>query len=278
MLWYLVIPPFVVVISLGILLWLLSRRAGEEEVSRNLSLAKAETMSGAQSRSLSRRAFLLKLVEKTASRFKTVSLRIHNFFQHGLERIRKRRGELEAIRRNMEENPDGPESVGNGKRRRFGMPSIVRKDDPMPESGTTQPDISGDFSAHADRKGEGPEREAVKKADLVKPKSARPPASGSRKEPVVATGSPTLRGEATNPDVRTGRSEKDPREVELLSRIVENPRDTSAYEELGDWYFAERNMEDAKECYRQALKLHPTNRAVKIKIRKLEKFFEGRGK
>ncbi len=266
MLWYLVVPPFIVVISFGALLWLLSRRAGDEEVSRNLSLAKAETLSESHSRSLSRKAFWLKLVEKTASRFKTATLRIHNFFQHGLEHVRKRRSEIDAIRRHIERadeqgDAESPESSPNhGKKpeekRRLRLSFRSRKEDMDGGSAGTGSDVSEPASSA---------EEGVRQAASVPSDT-----EGSVSRPV-------LRQEVVRPEPRS-RSEKDPREVELLSRIVENPRDAAAYEELGDWYFAEGGMEDAKECYRQALKLHPTNRAVKIKIRKLEKFFEGRGK
>jgi hypothetical protein len=275
MLWYLVVPPFVVVLSFGVLLWLLSRRAGDEEVSRNLSLAKAETLSESHSRSLSRKAFWLKLVEKMASRFKTMSLRIHNFFQHGLEHVRKKRSEIDAIRKHIEGEESEPKTeelpASEPKKRRLGISFGRRKDRqnreateadnpavPQPETEVKRPNVSTD----------DPRPEPVSRSQT---ESASRALASEEQAP-----RPVLRREVVKPDARSRKTEKDPREVELLSRIVENPRDISAYEELGDWYFADENMEDAKECYRQALKLHPTNRAIKIKIRKLEKFFEGK--
>lgn len=273
MLWYLVIPPVIVVISLGVLLWVLSRGAGSEEVSRNLSLAKAEAMSGSHSRSLSRKAFFLKLVEKMASRFKTSTLRAHNFFQHSLERVRKRRSEIDAIRRHIgdetpvvtREDPEGEVPKRFGFRRGKKEGAVEAEDTGRISSETTAVETKFPTS---------PDRTPRPLSDRFRrPLKKDIPDDSAVPEPEVA---PILRREVMKPDPRARKAEKDPHEVALLSRIVENPRDISAYEELGDWYFEEESMEDAKECYRQALKLHPTNRAIKIKIRKLERFFEGR--
>lgn len=60
----------------------------------------------------------------------------------------------------------------------------------------------------------------------------------------------------------------------LIERISLNPRDIEAYERLGDYYLEQQNLVDAKECYRQVLKLSPAYRLVKIKIRKLERLLE----
>lgn len=56
----------------------------------------------------------------------------------------------------------------------------------------------------------------------------------------------------------------------LVERIAYNPHDVEAYELLGDYYINQRNFEDAKECYKQILKLTPGSRSAKIRIRRLE--------
>lgn len=63
-------------------------------------------------------------------------------------------------------------------------------------------------------------------------------------------------------------------EEALIERIAANPRDIEAYERLGDYYLERDSLADAKECYRQVLKLSPVNRLVKIKIRRLERLLE----
>lgn len=67
---------------------------------------------------------------------------------------------------------------------------------------------------------------------------------------------------------------KDQLEDILVERIALNPRDIEAYERLGDYYLEQGNLTDAKECYRQVLKLSPAYRLVKIKIRRLERLLE----
>lgn len=69
-------------------------------------------------------------------------------------------------------------------------------------------------------------------------------------------------------------SRKDQMEDILVERISMNPRDIEAYERLGDYYLEQKNLVDAKECYRQVLKLSPAYRLVKIKIRRLERLLE----
>ena len=282
MLWYLVLPPLIVVASLGVLLWYLSRRMNDEEISKKLSIAKAESMSESHSRSLHRKAFLLKMLEKAASRFKTATLRIHNFFQHSLEQLRKKRNEIDAIRRHIDtdkvkEEPKEEEwstSASDGPdRKSFRFLSTLRPKD------TENVEQSIQEESLQEHRNEEPETTASSERPRPWNRSSRHQTDGMSASEESVTQRPMLRREVVTPDMMPEsqrRSGKDPHEVALLSRIVENPRDASAYEELGDWYFASRAMQDAKECYRQALKLHPTNRAVKIKIRRLEKFFEGR--
>ena len=60
-------------------------------------------------------------------------------------------------------------------------------------------------------------------------------------------------------------------EEDFITAIAKNPKDFQAYEKLGDYYMDNGNIKDAKECYRQVLRLSPANREVKMKIRRLEK-------
>jgi len=59
-------------------------------------------------------------------------------------------------------------------------------------------------------------------------------------------------------------------EEALIERIAINPKDVEAYERLGEYYLEIKNYNDAKECFRQVLKLNPSNRNIKYKIRRLE--------
>ncbi len=64
-----------------------------------------------------------------------------------------------------------------------------------------------------------------------------------------------------------------PRKIEkiMIEKIANNPKDVKAYESLGDYYLEIENWKDAKECFKQAIKLDAQNVNVKIKLRKLER-------
>jgi tetratricopeptide (TPR) repeat protein len=257
--WYLIIPPFIIVLSLGALLWFLSRRMGDADIAEKLSSMKGSTQAESHSRSLSRRAFFLKLLETLASKFKTGTLRIHNFFQHSLEGLRRQRTEIDAMRKNLSEG------IGRAKEKGTERSSIFDR--------RNVPAASASRAFLEDTLLIGGESELV--AGKTESRSVGPDVVSNREG---IAGRPMLRENVARPETHAGRRQESPREETLIARIVENPRDAAAYEELGDCYFGARNLQDAKECYRQALKLHPTNRAVKIKIRRLEKVFEERAR
>jgi hypothetical protein len=57
----------------------------------------------------------------------------------------------------------------------------------------------------------------------------------------------------------------------LIERIAANPKDTEAYERLGEYYFEIENLNHAKECFKQVIKLNPANEEAKIRMKKLER-------
>ena len=271
--WYLIVPPFIVIFGIGVLLWYLSRRMDDPTTIEKMEALKVTIDSGAHSRSLDRKAFFLKLLEKNASRFKTGALRIHNFFQYSLEGLRAKRKQLDEMRKAVEERRHA-EAAPAEKHRFLGgwgkksegtvveEPVVTQE----PEEPVAPPIIQKpgrSFKTFLRR------RDFVEPADSVVTK----PEAGAEAEKSFG---PTVSRTMVTPDTdRRMAAKKSEREEALIARIADNPRDAVAYEELGDHYFAAKSMQDAKACYRQALKLHPTNRAVKIKIRRLEKFFEG---
>lgn len=56
----------------------------------------------------------------------------------------------------------------------------------------------------------------------------------------------------------------------LVERIAVNPKDIEAYERLGQYYMEIKSHEDAKECFKQVIKLDPGNRNAKYKLKRLE--------
>jgi len=63
---------------------------------------------------------------------------------------------------------------------------------------------------------------------------------------------------------------KDRLEELLIERIAVNPKDIEAYERLGEYYMEIKSYTDAKECLKQVLKLNPSDRNAKYKMRRLE--------
>ena len=82
--------------------------------------------------------------------------------------------------------------------------------------------------------------------------------------------------QAVRPDRLKRKAAERPAEEELIARIATNPKDYTAYEALGDFYMERGSIQDAKECYKQVLKLSPVQRLVKIKIRRLERLLSQR--
>lgn len=269
--WYLIVPPFIVIFGIGVLLWYLSRRMDDPTTIEKMEALKATIDSGAHSRSLDRKAFFLKLLEKNASRFKTGTLRIHNFFQHSLEGLRAKRRELDELRKAVEERRHA-EAAPAGKHRFLGGWGRKSEEAVVEESVVVQAPEEPVAPPIIQKPGRS-FKTFLRRRDFVEPTDnavARPEAETGK------SFAPTVSRTVATPNVdRRMTAKKSEREEVLIARIADNPRDAVAYEELGDHYFATRSMQDAKACYRQALKLHPTNRAVKIKIRRLEKFFEG---
>ncbi|NCU41110.1 MAG: tetratricopeptide repeat protein [Candidatus Moranbacteria bacterium] len=70
---------------------------------------------------------------------------------------------------------------------------------------------------------------------------------------------------------RVSLARDDVYETSLIERIALNPRDIEAYEMLGDYYIDRKNFTDAKDCYKQVLKLNPMSRGAKMRMRRLER-------
>lgn len=81
---------------------------------------------------------------------------------------------------------------------------------------------------------------------------------------------PMISEELIIPQVPRGEI-RDRLEKLLIERIAANPKDTEAYERLGEYYFEIGNYGYAKECFKQVIKLNPANMDVKMRMKKLER-------
>lgn len=216
--WYLIIPPIIVVVSLSFALWYLSRKGADplvaekalglqEEAKRQASFPRVKT-------------FFLRLLEKMAYSFKVKSLKAHNI--------------LHNVTHSLKES-----------RLRF-------------QKSDERPTVSEIETASA--------VETVLETPIARKRKK----VLSTEDEVVSR--PMVSEKVAHPErERAGMRENSFREADLIARITANPKDFAAYEELGDYYLEIGNIKDAKECYKQVLKLSPAERMVRIKVRRLEK-------
>lgn len=239
--WYLIIPPIIVVVSLSFILWYLSRKGADPLIAEKASRLIEEAQG--QISFLRTKNFFLRILEKTAYRFKVVSLRIHNTLNDLTQTLKVRR-------------------------QRFQEGVLAKKSLEQVKTSRQEKIVShGNFLQRFVKhdKHEDPAEEQEKSEPIFAPPAPSQPPLSLR--PMVSE--TVVRPEAVHERIPVDIS----REENLIARIALNPKDFIAYEGLGDYYLEAGNFKDAKECYRQVLKLSPVQRAVKIKIRRLERIF-----
>ena len=87
---------------------------------------------------------------------------------------------------------------------------------------------------------------------------------------------PMISDEVVSPQLKIKAETKDRLEELLIERIAINPKDTEAYERLGEYYMEIKNYEFAKECFKQVMKLNPLNKNVKYRMKRLENLLSKR--
>ncbi|OGI21283.1 MAG: hypothetical protein A2808_01295 [Candidatus Moranbacteria bacterium RIFCSPHIGHO2_01_FULL_55_24] len=258
--WYLIVPPIVIVVSLAFLLWYLSRKGSDPAVAEKISRMDQE---GRVRPHFSRtKEFFLRLLEKAAQRSKTRSLRMHNRLHEWLQSIRASRKKVS-------------ESVVREREQKTAAPLVEEKEERREEAAiASQPRISSGLEMPIFRRrrdtGTAPLQKAVPEMEAFGRREMAVREEGERIE------RPMVSDQAAEPEGRKRRLRAQSPEEDLIARIAANPKDFSSYEALGDYYMETGNVKDAKECYRQVLKLSPVHRLVKIKIRRLEKFLTQR--
>ena len=87
--WYLIIPPIIVVVSLSFVLWYLSRKGADPIIAEKASQLVEEAQE--QISFLRTKNFFLRILEKTVYRFKVVSLQMHNGLHDLTQALKARR-------------------------------------------------------------------------------------------------------------------------------------------------------------------------------------------
>ena len=229
--WYLIIPPIIVVVSLSFVLWYLSRKGADPTVAKKALGLQEEAK---QKTSFPRvKTFFLRILEKMAYSFKVKSLKAHNILHNLTHSIKE-------------------------KQRRF--QTKVLKEESLEQKQNSEQPVKSKVSFWRRYK---KDKEYAGKEKTVQSIVSEEPS------PILR---PMVSETAARPEKeRVVTREQGLREAELISHISDNPKDFAAYEKLGDYYLEIGNVKDAKECYRQVLKLSPAERMVRIKIRRLEK-------
>ncbi|MBI2439149.1 MAG: tetratricopeptide repeat protein [Candidatus Moranbacteria bacterium] len=281
--WYLTVPPIIVVVSLLLVLWYLSRRGADPVIAEKVSQGEREALKKASF--FRTKSFFLRVLEKTAQRFKVQSLRMHNTLHVWTQSLKERRRLFQEKTSPMppvdakEEYSISQEIAsfsapvvsekkeiahrGNLLRRFFGKETVVKD-----EVQASLTNIKEERVFDGEKKSQEQERIITFEQPLVR----------RRKEETIRESilepRPTVSDKVARPEsVKKNlfKRETRAREEDFIARIAVNPKDFTAYEGLGDYYLEIGNVKDAKECYRQVLKLSPVHRMVKIKIRRLEK-------
>ena len=238
-------------------------------------------------------------MEKTTQRFKVSSLRMHNSMNELLQRIKAKKERIEESGATSpeEEKPETAaplpmseektdSSVPEKPRARFGFLRRFKKE---MRQGTEVSEPSQrtplDREQRAESRIEEEKKTYAEDSLLYQPITRRIRHEGREGEVTPERESiarPMVSETAVQPEKERSLKRKRTRtsvtrEEALISRIAMNPKDFTSYEALGDYYLEMENIKDAKECYRQVLKLSPVHRMVKIKIRRLEKLLTREG-
>ena len=254
---YLIVPPIIIVLTLVLLLWYLSKKASDPLVNER-ALAMDDLQKRARFQGI--REWRLRFLEKFAQKSKTNSLRMHNALHTWLQSIRASRKKVEEEKHLVEEYQ---------KEEIYNYEEYIEETPTAPESVVTAPVVveksESSFAIPLIRRHKRGEAEETSTSQPV------------RTEPKSLDERPMVSDRVALPDSKRLASRGKAPEEDLIGRIATNPKDFEAYEALGDFYMENGNIKDAKECYRQVLKLSPVQRMVKIKIRRLEKLLSQKG-
>ena len=253
--WYLVVPPIVVVVSLFFLLWYLSKKGSEPAIAEKVREDEGQKEKISFPRT---KEFFLKMLEKFGQRFKVASLRAHNTLHDFTQSVRASRARVHTGLVAGETPHDA------GKEEVLDEQTVA----PVPQVESSVDSAETSLESPIFRRGRGSAFALPSSPSLqVSPQE-------EKKEEIPR---PMVSEVATHQEKKKRVRPNVLREESLISRIARDPKDFTAYEELGDYYLEMENIKDAKECYRQVLKLSPVHRMVKIKIRRLEKLLTRAG-
>ncbi len=283
--WYLIAPPFIVVLLMAFLVWFLAKRASEPSVLERMeSLSRRSDESGSAILRVIRQ-YGLQFLDRATHVLKVLSLRAHNAFHSASQGIKRKRKSL--LERKIETTEPTREQAGSSdvpaekklpQKEQTAFPFFARRRK-LTEEKLEEVD-SKSLESYLQSENTHPETSAASPVDRstalpdTVPKETQTDTEATSSRPMVTEA-------AAVPEELEQKRERDRenalRENALIKKIAANPKSVSAYEALGDFYLEMGNVNDAKSCYKQVLKLSPVHRSVKMKIRRLERMIEERG-
>jgi tetratricopeptide (TPR) repeat protein len=272
----LIIPPIILVLALAFLIYFFSKRLPTLQARIDRGEIKIDEQGNSNIWKDRAKHATLSLLEKSIRRWKVGLLKAHNQAHELTDSLRKRR---EASRERLLRSEESKQDHAEEQERFF--EEVTRKNNQyketdgmvghpvMPQSPLEPSRIHQQQSEPMESISQESPRVSTTQSRFVRTRPSSRTAAGRG----FGRSMPT---EEEQTAVETVNQSKDQLEALLIERIVTNPKDVEAYERLGDYYLEQESFIDAKECYRQVLKLSPVNRLVKIKIRRLERVLEKR--
>ncbi|HFC76946.1 MAG TPA: tetratricopeptide repeat protein [Candidatus Moranbacteria bacterium] len=235
---YFVLPPVIIVASLALIIFLVSRKSLEIEKKIVENGVNEESESQLSMEVKSRSLYFL---EKIAHWFKIFSLKMHNWLEEKLKFIKQRKTKID-----LNKKKNGKENIEKGE-------ILLEKNDEK-ESKAVTPEkkkiIGKIFENIRERKAQKKKMQEIKSVNVEKERATE-----------IFKQKAMISDKAVYPE-----DKKEELENILIERIAIDPRDIEAYERLGDYYISQKNYKDAKECYRQVLKLNPRSASIKKKL------------
>ena len=242
---YFVLPPVIIVASLALIIFLISRKSLEIEKEMIMG-TKLEKESRLKMEVKSR---WLHFLEKIAHWFKIFSLRIHNWIEKRLVFIKSRKSEIESDldKKDIMENKDKIDSFND---------DVLFFEAKEENKELLGPKVDAENKNSMDVVSGG-KVNRIRRIFAKKEKApeVEPDDFFEFKEERIM-----ISKEAVYPE------KKEELENILVERIAADPRDIEAYERLGDYYVSQGNRTDAESCYKQVLKLNPQSLSVRNKL------------
>lgn len=252
---YSFIPPVIIVLSLiGIIIFLMKKAPqvallenrkenGDEEILTEKKGFWGKRFRSENSTGGFRHIFLM-FLEKFTRKLRVLFLKLENLFTHWSDNIRRKRRDSLRLE-NEAVNNKGAESEGTDEFSEDKKIEIF--------SGEKKQDLGNSIY--------------IRNADEIRRKFWKKDSDEKAVRPIISdkVAVPRIKPEIKNRLERI-----------LIERIASNPKDTEAYERLGEYYFEIENYEHSKECFKQVVKLDTMNVNAKDKMRKLERLLTRR--